>query len=110
MEINTMTRDEAARHLAELHRNIDPAITAIYRVLSDQEESDAEPLKLLEINQDTFPTDEIWPLGFDGTAASGNYPTILMEITPQQFEDLRANRRRLPHEWKLGEEIRVLKL
>lgn len=108
--METMTRDEAVRHLAKLHVQVDPSIQAIYRVVSDQEHSETEPIKLLEVNRDTFPMDEIWPLGFDGTAASGNYPTILMEITPQQFEDLRADRCRLPHEWKLGEEIRIPKL
>ena len=101
-----MTRDEAARHLAELHFNVDPSTTAIYRVVSTDEDSRfQEPIKLLVVNEYTFPMEGIWPLGFDPTPASGNYPTILMEITPRQFLQLKANELQLPQEWKLAENI-----
>lgn len=107
MNTKVMTRDEAARHLAELQTNLNPTLH-VYRVTSSDpqtEQSDSEPLKLLYVNEFTFPIDEIWPLGFEPTAASGNFPTIIIDVSPEQFDQIRDGKLRLPHDWKLGEEL-----
>jgi|GEM_PF-3243140 len=102
-----MTREEAARLMAELQANLNPTIH-VYRVYSsdsEAEQSESEPLKLLYVNEFTYPSDEIWPLGFAPTAASGNLPTIIMDITPQQFDQLQVGTLRLPRDWRLGEDL-----
>ena len=107
MQMGTMTRDEAARHLAELQVHVNPTIH-VYRVFSSDalaEQSETEPIILLYVNEFTFPSEDIWPLGFEPTPASGNYPTIIMDITPEQFESLKGGEILLPHNWRLGEEL-----
>ena len=59
-------------------------MTQIFRITgsSDGEFRPNEPIKLLEVNENTVPAG-IMPIQFGPSPASGlNYPTIIVEVTP----------------------------
>lgn len=100
-------KHETARRLAELHFLLEPGITRIYRLegVDGVESSPEEPVKLLEVNEETIPSG-ILPLGFDAIPEQGvDYPTIIIEVTPEEFEDLRHGRLSLPRGWQIAEEL-----
>src|SRR5690606_40375599 len=45
-----LEKDEVARLLAEAHRDMEPTINRIIRLIADQENHAREPVKLLEVN------------------------------------------------------------
>ena len=96
-------KDSAAISLAQLHYQFEPGMREIYRLVGDAEaeQDPAEPIKLLEINSDTIPSG-ILPLGFDAIPASGNYPSVIIQITPAEFEDVRHGKLQLPAGWKVS--------
>jgi len=96
-------KETAARSLAALHYQFEPGMREIYRLLADDqaEQDPDEPIKLLEVNKDTIPAG-IMPLGFDGVPISGNYPTVIIEITPAEFDDVRCGKREVPVGWRLS--------
>lgn len=98
-------RYKAARRLAEAHYQTDSGITQIFRLRRAKDQAEVksdEPIKLLEINSNTIPSG-IMPLQFDPDLASGvAYPSVIVEITPEEFEALRVGKLKLPNDWKLG--------
>jgi hypothetical protein len=95
---------EAARVMAELHYAIEPGMVTVFR-LEGPGETDRDPIKLLEVNRDTV-TAGIMPLGFPPRPARGEpYGTIIVEVTPAEFDQLRSGTLRLPHDWQMVEEI-----
>lgn len=100
-------KDDTARRLAEAHYAVEPGIAQIFRIQAPPElEADPdEPVKLLEINEDTVACG-IMPLGFAADPAQRiDYPLILVELTPAEFEDVKSGRLALPEGWRLGEPI-----
>lgn len=101
-----MTKDEVARKLAEVHYDLEPGITRIFKLQGhpESEELPNAPIKLLEINADTPPTG-IMPLHFGPVPGSGiHYPSIIVEVTPDEFEKIRVRTLKLPEDWTIGEE------
>ena len=99
------TKQDQARRLAALHYGLDTAINSIYRILTSHEVEDqpTEPIKLLEVNADTIPSG-ILPIGFGPVPASGiTYPSTVVEVTPAEFDQLKAGNLPLPTGWQLGE-------
>jgi hypothetical protein len=97
-------KDKVRQVLAHAHYAFEPGITQIYAVLSDpkKEAKSSEPIKLLEVNQDTIASG-VLPLGFDPAPAKGiPYPSIIIEVTPAEMEQIRARELPLPHGWTLG--------
>ncbi|HLJ12414.1 MAG TPA: hypothetical protein VKU82_14565 [Planctomycetaceae bacterium] len=100
-------KDQAAVRLAHLHYATEPALVQVYRLRSEPavEEPESEPVKLLEINPDTFPFG-IMPLAFDAHPASGIlFPSVIIEITPDEFQEIQAGNLQLPNHWQLGDLI-----
>src|SRR5689334_2497087 len=66
------SKDEVARKLAEAHYVIEPGITQIFRIQAgaEAETRPDEPIKLLEVNENTIPTG-IMPLTFASAPAQG---------------------------------------
>jgi hypothetical protein len=98
-------KDEAARKLAETHYRIEAGITQIFRITqkAEVEVVPAEPIKLLEVNQNTVPSG-VMPLGFDAAPASGiPFPSVIVEVTPDEFEKIKRHELPLPEGWTLGE-------
>jgi hypothetical protein len=102
-----MSRRETARTLAESHANVDPDIQLVVRVLSpdERDEGGTEPVKVLEVNPSTLAAG-VQPVYFIPDVAAGiRYATVIIEVTPEEYEEIRAQRRPLPYDWRLDEEL-----
>ena len=74
-------KDEIARKLAEMHYQVEPGITQIFllRGAPRAEASKREPIKLLEVNEETIPTG-IMPLQFGARPDKGvPYPCVTLK-------------------------------
>ena len=100
------TKDQVAARLAETHYLLEGGIRHIFRIRNGAaEDAAAEPIKLLEVNADTVPSG-ILPVYFRPRAAQGiPYPSVVVDVTPDEFERLRASELALPDGWLLGEVI-----
>jgi hypothetical protein len=95
-------REEAAKQLAQRHYRIEPGITEIRTLTSGAIQGANEPIKLLEVNENTIASG-IMPLRFDAAPASGiPFPSVIIEVTPDEYEQIKRNELRLPHGWSLG--------
>lgn len=100
----TPSKDTVAERLADAHFDIESGIARIFRLIGPREEDPRDPVKLLEVNENTVATG-IVPVGFGPHAAGGIvYPSIIVEITPEEFERLREGQLLLPDGWVLGRE------
>lgn len=102
-----VTKDQAAAHLAEMHYQIETGLTQVFRVHgpADVETRPDEPIKLLEVNENTVPSG-IMPIQFGPSPGSGlSYPSIIIEVTPDEFQKLQARQLELPHGWTVGDPI-----
>jgi hypothetical protein len=99
------TRAEVADQLAQTHYAVEPGISHIFRVViaGSGEDAPDEPIKLLEVNEDTLPYG-VRPVYFRPHPSSGIvYPSAIIEITPAEFERLTRGDAdiRLPDGWNI---------
>jgi hypothetical protein len=93
----------AARRLAEAHYLVEPGISAIYPVTSV--DATDRTIRLLEVNAATFAAG-IMPVGFAPHPPSGiPFKSVIVEVTPEEFEDLREGKLKLPDGWSFGPPI-----
>lgn len=93
------TINTAAERLAEAHYRVEPGISKIY-ALSSAEAGD-RTIRLLEVNANTFESG-IVPIGFGPHPRSGvPFASVIIEVTPREFEDLRNGRLQLPEGLRL---------
>jgi hypothetical protein len=100
-------KSEVARRLAESHYRTDATIVQIIRLSTgdEAEQSPDEPVKLLEVNEATVESG-ILPLGFNAHPESGiDYPCVIVEVTPREFEEINKGNLRLPNGWQMGESL-----
>ena len=93
--------------LAQRHYELESGLTQIFRITDQAEPSvvRAEPIKLLEVNENTVESG-IMPLHFGPAPASGiPYSSIIVEVTPNEFERIRSHELKLPEGWEIGEEL-----
>jgi len=103
----TMDIASAAKDLAMKHYEIEDGLTTIFRLTdgADAQVVRGTPVKLLEVNVNT-PEAGVIPLGFGPAPASGiPYASIIIEVTPKEFEKIRSNELKLPEGWSIGEEF-----
>lgn len=97
----------AAEELAHRHYELESGLTRIF-LITDRAESQGistEPIKLLEVNEDTVESG-IMPLHFGPAPASGiPYSSIIVEVTPKEFDRLQSHELKLPEGWEIGEEV-----
>ncbi len=101
------SKDEVAQSLAQAHYRFEPDVSMIVRIRgsADVEFQPNEPIKLLEINNTTIPSG-IMPLQFGPDLGSGiPYPSVIVEVTPLEYEAIQAHSLPLPEGWSLGEEF-----
>ena len=104
MPVDLPTKDAVVRILANAHYVLEEGITDIYRIHSRLDEDDPrEPIKLLEVNRSAVPVG-IMPVHF-GVGKNIPYPSIIMDVTPEEFDDLRYQRLSLPKDWTLGAKL-----
>lgn len=97
-------KEAEARKLAEAHYSVEAGITQIFRITgsAEAEVRPDEPIKLLEVNEYTVPSG-IMPLHFGPSPDSGIYfPSVIVEVTPEEFDKIRANELDLPQGWAVG--------
>lgn len=98
---------EAAALLARKHYEIEAGLTHIFRIKDTAEATVTRggPIKLLEVNENT-PESGIMPLHFGPAPASGiPYASVIIEVSPNEFEKIRSNELKLPEGWSIGEEL-----
>lgn len=95
-------KDDIARILAIAHQNLEATITTIVRLVSTDEEAESEPIKLLEVNSATSPSG-IWPVAFSADPPEIPYATVVVEVTPKEYEEIRRGQMELPEGWRLGD-------
>lgn len=74
-----LTKDEEARELARKHYQVEAGLTHVIRIGGDAEVEfrPSEPIKLLEVNENTVPSG-IMPIQFGPSPASGvHYPSVI---------------------------------
>jgi len=96
------TKDQVARELARAHADLEQAVRKIIRIVSiDRENRPDEPIKLLEINIDTVPVG-IMPIAFT-PSEDVPYASIVIEITPSEFNQLQKQKLKLPEAWQISD-------
>jgi hypothetical protein len=101
------TKDEEAIALAQKHYQVYAGLTQVFRVTgaAEVELKPTEPIKLLEVNEYTVPSG-IMPIQFGPSPASGlHYPSIIVEVTPDEFQRIRNQELMLPNGWSIGAPI-----
>ncbi len=101
------SKQAVAQRLADAHYAIEPGIELIVQLIAapDREVDVKEPIKLLEVNQNTT-TDGIRPVFFGAHLESGiYYPSVIVEVTPREYERLHRDPNSLPNGWRLGHEF-----
>lgn len=102
-----LSKAEAARALARLHFQLEPELARIFTVceMPEKEQLPTSPIKLLEVSASTIPSG-VMPLHFGPAPASGiPYASVIIEVTPDEFERIRRHELKLPQGWTLGEEL-----
>jgi len=98
-------KTDVARRLAKAHYQVEAGITQIFRIVGrpEAELRPEEPIKLLEVNQFSIPSG-VMPLYFDAAPARGIlFPSVIVEVTPEEFTKIRSQELKLPEGWTLGE-------
>lgn len=94
------SKDQVARELIDAHFRVEPALSKIYRIRSAREDDPGEPIKLLEVNANTVATGSVEPFAFAATKDTPS-PTIIAEVTPEEFKQLEEGEIELPRGWSL---------
>ena len=98
---------KATEALARKHYEIESGLTQIFRLTDTAEATVTRgaPIKLLEVNANTSESG-IMPLHFGPAPASGiPYASVIIEVSPHEFQKIRSNELKLPEGWSIGEEL-----
>jgi hypothetical protein len=98
-------KDQESLKLATAHYDVEPGMLQIFRLRSEPatESQQEEPIKLLEVNEDTIAAG-VMPLGFGPLPEYGiNFPSVIVEVTPAEYEQIRQKSLPLPLNWSVGE-------
>ena len=101
------TKDEEASDLAVMHYEVETGLSQVFRIMGTPEVEirPTEPIKLLEVNENTVPSG-IMPIQFGPAPSSGlHYSSIILEVTPDEFEKIQTQEWTLPNGWMLGDLI-----
>jgi hypothetical protein len=102
-------RDKAimARELARRHAELEPGLKRVIRCSgsAEVEVNPVEPIKFVEVNVNTIPSGVV-PLRFGPVYASGlPFPSTIVEITPEEYQQLQAQTMRLPEGWNISDDL-----
>lgn len=98
---------KVAKELAKRHYQIEPGLTRIIRYSGDiqGEAIPTEPIKLLEVNKATV-SSGVMPLHFGPVPERGIlFPSVIIEVTPDEFRQIQDHKLKLPENWINGEEL-----
>lgn len=99
------SKNTVAVELARRHFELEDGLSHIFRLKTQKDSSvaGATPIALLEVNENSVPTG-IMPVYF-GVTKAVPYPTVIIEITPEEFEQLESGDLKLPTGWRIAEEL-----
>ncbi len=103
----TAEKMAVAKVLAQKHFELEDGLAQVFRVTGTAavEAVPGEPIKLLEVNENTVPCG-VMPLHFGPAPASGiTYPSIIVDVTPDEFRRILAKELKLPDGWENWEEL-----
>jgi hypothetical protein len=104
MKINGADKTEMAKTLARAYKQADPTISRIVRVLADPEQEATEPVKLLEVNPETSASGII-PVSLGAAPPEFPFPSVVIEVTENEFDAIREGKLPLPEGWRLDETL-----
>lgn len=91
-----------AAHLAMVHYQIEPGMRDIFELESPSSQNGEETIRLLEVNGNST-GEGIYPLFFGAHPARGvPFPSVIVEVTPEEFEKIKLDPSQLPNGWRLG--------
>ncbi len=100
-----LSKDQTAQRLVDAHFGLDEGVLRIFRMVEVDESDVGKPIKLLEIN-DMTPESGILPIAMTADPSHEvYYASVVVEITPHEFERLVAGKLSLPNGWTLGAEL-----
>ena len=83
-------KDRVAEELIRWHFEVEPGLVRVYRVLAINEDDPTEPIKLLEVNEQTLATGSFEAYGFAPTA-DVPFPVLIAEVTSVELDGLRRS-------------------
>lgn len=89
-------RDAATHNLIAWHFLVEPELKRVFILRSSDDGSPDAPVRILEVNAATPATGSVEPYGFAPTA-DVPFRTVIAEITPEEYEQLRADPATLKH-------------
>ena len=95
-----LTKEEAVCELVEWHYEIDPNMTEVIRLFSENEDDPKEPIKFLEVSPDTPASGSVMTFTFGGTE-DAPYNMRIATVTPEEMEQVRRGEIPLPQGWDL---------
>lgn len=101
-------KDAAARRLIQWHFKVEPELREVYRIVTANEGSGDEPIRLLEVNAATVPTGSVEPFAFSPTEEIP-FRTVIAEITPEELQTIRSHPEALPRGWNLSSAERFVR-
>jgi hypothetical protein len=91
--------------LAKAHSEVEPSPKHVHLILPFNDKDPNEPIKLLEVVEGTMERG-IEPIGFTADPARGiEYPSIVVEISPAEYEAFRREGKLNYRDWSIGEEL-----
>lgn len=110
-------RDEEAKELARRHYAIEVGMKDIFMLREVASAAAAhggtpvaqngDTIKLLEVNENTIPLGVV-PIQFGPAPDSGiHFSSVIVEVTPEEFERIRNRVLALPNGWEIGERIEM---
>ena len=96
-------RHAATHDLIAWHFRVEPELQRVFILRSSIDTSPDAPVRILEVNAATPATGSIEPFAFAPTAEVP-FRTVIAEITPEEYEQLRSNPAALKHPpgWELS--------
>lgn len=100
------SKDEETIELAKRHYAVEVGVKDIF-ILRDTvaAASGSQTINLLEVNENTIPAG-ISPIQFSPAPASGiHFSSVIVEVTPAEFEQIQNRELTLPNVWEIGDRI-----
>lgn len=98
-------KDKVAKDLIDWHFRVEPGMRAVYRMLSLDEDSEDEPIKLLEVSEDTLDTGRVDAFVF-GPTEDIPCSTVIAIVSGHEMEQITSGQIKLPEGWDLGRSTR----
>lgn len=101
----TANKKQVAKRLAGFHFRVEGGLVKIFQITTPPAGKDEKSIVLLEVNKNTVPSG-IMPLKFAPAPDKGiTFSSVIVEVTPDEYQKIKASELALPDGWELGDEI-----